>query len=231
MFISQGNKVVGTGKAWPRCSPHYRRRGCQSSGRGSQTGQALLGPDSSSDLPLAISAVPAQAQGIFGLFRAFSQPTPPAQPPQSFGYQPDPGVERPRRKARPRPKPVVVEQPEIKKPIEPKPLGELANPVPALLADSTLRPGDMVMFPDGLRVFTGKPGRSHKLTDFKPLAQAGKHLSRATRKLVAHLLPGENVAWSTDAVRTGGKLAANTDNISTTGSVSRPNKPKGSQSR
>ena len=181
-------------------------------------------------LPLAISAVPAQAQGIFGLFRAFSQPTAPA-PPQPFAYQPDPGVEQPRRKARPRPKPVVVEQLEIKKPIEPKPLGEIANPVPALLADSTLRPGDMVMFPDGLRVFTGKPGSSHKLTDFKPLAQAGKHLSRATRKLVAHLLPSENIAWNTDAVRSDGKLAANTNDISTTGSVSSPKNGKGSRPR
>ena len=116
--------------------------------------------------PFAVSAVPAQAQGIFGLFRAFSQPTAPVPPPQSFGYQPDPGFEQPRRKIRPRPKPMVVEKLEIKKPIEPKPMGEIANPVPALLADSTLRPGDMVMFPDGLRVFTGKPGGSHKLTDF-----------------------------------------------------------------
>jgi hypothetical protein len=181
--------------------------------------------------PFAMSAVPAQAQGIFGLFRAFSQPTPPAPQPQAFGYQPDPGFEQPRRKARPRPKPLVVEQLEVKKPIEPKPMGEIANPVPALLADSTLRPGDMVMFPDGLRVFTGKPGGSHKLTDFKPLAQAGKHLSRATRKLVQHLLPSENIAWNTDAVRSGGKLAANTDDVTTTGSVSSPKNWKGSRSR
>jgi hypothetical protein len=124
-----------------------------------------------------------------------------------------------------------VEQPEVKKPIEPKPPGEIANPVPALLADSTLRPGDMVMFPDGLRVFTGKPGSSHKLADFKPLAQAGKHLSRATRKLVAHLFPAENIAWNTDVVRSGGKLAANTDDVSATGSVSRPDNRKGSRSR
>jgi hypothetical protein len=182
-------------------------------------------------LPFAISAVPAQAQGIFGLFRAFSQPTPPAPTPQSFGYQPDPGLEQPRRKARSRPKPVTVEQPEIKKPIEPKPPGEIANPVPALLADSTLRPGDMVMFPDGLRVFTGKPGSSHKLADFKPLAKAGKHLSRATRKLVAHLLPAENIAWNTDAVRSGGKLAASTDDVSTTGSVKRRESRKASRLR
>jgi hypothetical protein len=124
-----------------------------------------------------------------------------------------------------------VEQLEVKKPIEPKPMGEIANPIPALLADSTLRPGDMVMFPDGLRVFTGKPGGSHKLTDFKPLAQAGKHLSRATRKLVAHLLPSENIAWNTDAVRSGGKLAANTDDVTTTGSVNSPKNRKGSRSR
>jgi hypothetical protein len=124
-----------------------------------------------------------------------------------------------------------VEQPEVKKPIEPKPLGEIANPVPALLADSTLRPGDMVMFPDGLRVFTGKPGGAHKLADFKPLAQAGKYLSRATRKLVAHLLPAENIAWNTDAVRSGGKLAANTDDVLATGSVKRPEPRKGSRSR
>ena len=116
-------------------------------------------------------------------------------------------------------------------PIEPKPPGEIANPVPALLADSTLRPGDMVMFPDGLRVFTGRPGGSHKLAYFKPLAQAGKHLSRATPKLVAHLLPAENLAWNTDAVRSGGKLAANTDDVLTMESVSSPKNRKGSRSR
>lgn len=182
-------------------------------------------------LPFAFSAVPAQAQGIFGLFRAFSQPATPSPPPQSFGYQPDPGFEQPQRKARPRPKPVAVEQPEIRKPVEPKPLGEIANPVPALLADSTLRPGDMVMFPDGLRVFTGRPGGPHKLGDFKPLAQASKSLSRATRKLVAHLLPGENIAWSTDSVRSGGKLAANTDDVGITGSIKRPDNRKGARSR
>jgi hypothetical protein len=181
--------------------------------------------------PFLISVVPAQAQGIFGLFRAFSQPAAPTPSPQPFEYRPDPALEQPRRKTRPRPKPVAVEQVEIKKPVEPRPVGEITNPVPALMADSTLRPGDMVMFPDGLRVFTGKSGGPHKLADFKPLAQAGKHLSRATRKLVAHLLPGENIAWNTDVVRSGGKLAANTDDVSTTGSVNRPINRKGSRSR
>jgi hypothetical protein len=181
-------------------------------------------------LPLAVSTVPARAQDFFGFFRASSQPV--ASPPvsQQFEYQPNPVIQ-PRRKARPRPKPVAVEQPEIKKPIVPKAAGEIANPVPALLADSTLRPGDMVMFPDSLRVFTGRPGERHKLEDFKPLAQAGKHLSRATRKLVAHLLPAENIAWNTDAVRSGGKLAVNTEGVEITGSVKQSGSRKESRAR
>jgi hypothetical protein len=51
------------------------------------------------------------------------------------------------------------------------------------------------------------------MADFKPLAQAGKHLSRATRKLVAHLVPSENPAWSMDALKSSNKLAANTDAV------------------
>jgi hypothetical protein len=182
-------------------------------------------------LPVMVGPVSAQAQGLFGFLRALTQPAAPAPAPQPFGYQPDSALEQPRRKARPRLKPVAMEQAEIKKPVEPKPVGEIPNPVPALLADNTLRPGDMVMFPDGLRVFTGKPGGPHKLADFKPLAQARKHLSRETRKLVAHLLPAENIAWSTDAVRSGGKLAANTDDVTITGSVNMPSNRKGSRSR
>ena len=36
-------------------------------------------------LPLMIGAVPAQAQGIFGFFRALSQPTAPTLPPHHSG--------------------------------------------------------------------------------------------------------------------------------------------------
>jgi len=95
------------------------------------------------------------------------------------------------------------------------------NPLPALLAGSTLQPGDLVMFPDGLRVFTGKPGGQHKLADFKPLSQAGKALPRSMRKLIAHLLPGENPAWSTAGLEAGSKLAVNTKDVAATGSVRR----------
>jgi hypothetical protein len=172
-------------------------------------------------LPLAISTVPAQAEGLLsGFFRAFSQPAAPAPPP-TFEYQPDPFADQVQHKARPRPKPVAVEQPEVKKPVEPRRPGEMDNPFPALLADSTLQPGDMVMFPDGLRVFVGRSGGQHKLADFKPLAQAGKALPRSVRKLVADLLPSQNPAWSAEGLKSGGKLAANTKDVETTGSVKR----------
>jgi len=183
-------------------------------------------------LPVVVGSVPAQAQGIFAFLQALTRPAAaPPPPPQSFGYQPDPALARPTQRARPRQKRVVLEQPEIRKPVEPKPVGEIANPVPALLADSTLRPGDMVMFPDGLRVFTGRSEGPHKLADFKPLAQAAKHLSRQTRKLVAHLLPAENVAWDTDAVKSKGMLADNTNDVSTTGSVTKPKSRKDTRAR
>jgi hypothetical protein len=171
-------------------------------------------------LPLATGAAPARAQDLFGFFRLFSRPAP-APAYQPFEYRPDAASERPRPKPRSRPRPAPAEQAVIKMPDKPKAPGEIENPFPALLADSTLQPGDMVMFPDGLRVFTGRQGGAHRLADFKPIAQAGKAVSRATRKLVADLHPGENVAWSTDRAKAGGKLAANTPDVESTGSVKR----------
>jgi len=172
-------------------------------------------------LPWVFSSVPAQAQDIFGFFRALSQPAAPAPAPQPYEFRPDPSFEQPRHTARPRRKPAPVAEAEVKKPVEPRPRGEIDNPVPALLADSTLQPGDMVMFPDGLRVFAGRAGGPHKMADFKPLSQAAKTLPKATRKLIAHLLPGENPTWSTAALKTGNKLAANVKDVETTGSVAR----------
>ena len=89
------------------------------------------------------------------------------------------------------------------------------NPVPELLADSTLQPGDMVMFPEGLRVFSGRPGNQHTLADFEPVARAGRSVSPATRKLLATLPPGSNPAWSAESL---GKHAV-VSRASTTGSV------------
>jgi hypothetical protein len=173
-------------------------------------------------LVLAIGAVPAQAQGLFDFLRGLSQPVPAAPVPQAVDAQSNSFDDRPRRKSSVQPKPAPVEVLQVKPPIEPRPLGEIDNPFPALLADSTLQPGDMVMFPDGLRVFTGRVGSRHKVSDFTPLAQAGKAVSRQTRKLVSKLRPGENVAWSTDGDWSRGKVADITKDVTTTGSVKHP---------
>lgn len=175
-------------------------------------------------LPIGLGSVPALAQDIFGFFRPFSQPAAapiPAYHAPEFRF--GPAIESPKVKprARPRAKPAPVQEVEVKKPERPRSPGESTNPVPELLADSTLRPGDMVMFPDGLRVFTGRPGDRHKMADFDPVSQAGKAVASPTRKLVVGLRPGTNTAWSADAVRSGGKLAANTRDVETTGSVRR----------
>jgi hypothetical protein len=181
-------------------------------------------------IPLTMDAAPARAQDIFGFFRAFAPPPAPVPAYEPFGYQDRPATER--RKARARPKPAPIEQAEIKKPKELRTPGEMDNPVPALLSDSTLQSGDLVMFPDGLRVFTGRAGGQHTMADFKPLAQAGKSLSRATRKLVAHLLPSENPAWSMDGLKGGSKFAANTkDVVETTGALKRASSRSGSRYR
>jgi len=180
-------------------------------------------------IPFGIIAAPARAQDIFGFFRALSQPPAPVPTYRSFEYRRSSAPERRRAKARPKLAP--VEQAEPKKPIEPRSPGDMDNPVPALMADSTLRSGDLVMFPDGLRVFTGRVGNQHTMADFKPLAQAGKHLSRATRKLVAHLVPSENPAWSMDGVKSGNKLADNSKDVATTASVKRASNRDGSRYR
>ena len=64
----------------------------------------------------------------------------------------------------------------------------------ALLADGTFRPGDMVVFPDGVRVFRGKPGSRHQLPDFVKLTDT-KRMASSDRKLwrvssSARTLPG-----------------------------------------
>ena len=165
-------------------------------------------------LPLIVSAAPAGAQDFFGLFRLFSQPVP-VPTYQPYDYRTLPQFERPF--VRRRPKPVEKDEALGKTPPVPKAPGAITNPVPELLADSTLQPGDIMMFPDGLRVFTGRAGNQHTLADFEPVARAGRTVSPATRKLLATLPPGTDPAWSAETL---GKLAV-VSRASTTGSVRR----------
>jgi hypothetical protein len=103
-------------------------------------------------------------------------------------------------------------------PLVAKPMGEVPNPVPALLADKTLRPGDIVVFPDGPRVFRGEPGERHALSDFVKVTSP-KALPPEARKVVAAMLVGRNDAWSSEAVSADRKLADARRDVDATGST------------
>jgi hypothetical protein len=187
--------------------------------------QALRLPRKRRVVPIALLVFlgtgvnPAPAQDLFGFVRLFLPPVTHAPV-----YQPQYYPELPtlKRAAPRRPKVVRVEQPPTKIPLtKPKVPGEVTNPVPELLADSTLRPGDIVMFPDGPRVFQGRSGTQHSLADFAPLSRAATPLPPSTRKLVANLRPGQNDAWRADKGLLGSKLTANIKDVETTSSLDR----------
>ena len=152
-------------------------------------------------LAVSLSSEPASAQDVFGFFRLFSAPV--AREPL---YQPHDYPDLERRTIRRLKKVVRADPPTSKIPIKPKAPGEVTNPVPELLTDSTLRRGDIVMFPEGPRVFDGQAGSKHALTDFVPVARAGSVVPSSTRKLLASLRPDSNAAWNAEK-STGGKLA------------------------
>jgi len=111
-------------------------------------------------------AEPARALGIFeALFGIRSQRFEP-----SYGYYVPPPVrrrvivKRPRLTIKLASLPPVREMPKVPK--DPVVLSD-AEIVAGLLADPTLRRGDIVVFPKGPKVFTGAPGSSHSPHDFE----------------------------------------------------------------
>jgi len=180
---------------------------------------------------LTAAAAPSQAQGLFDFLLGRPVVPAPSYTPY-YDYPPAPRVRRvhrPRRIVRTEPrellhrvKRIVRAEPPVRPkpagPIKAKPMGEVTNPVPQLMADSTLRRGDIVVFPDGPRVFIGDQGSRHSLPDFRPASQAGKVVPASTRKLLAKVEPATNAAWSTDTLNSG-KLAANAKDVESTGST------------
>ncbi|HEX2725253.1 MAG TPA: hypothetical protein VHN20_05490 [Beijerinckiaceae bacterium] len=92
------------------------------------------------------------------------------------------------------------------------------NPLIALLHDPTLRKGDIVMFPDGPRVFRGRPGARHAMSDFAAISRSD-NVARATRNALAVMPVGENNAWLA-AAAAGKQEVAGVPDVATTGSVS-----------
>ena len=163
----------------------------------------------------AIATTPAQAQSLFDVLFGRPVARAPAYEPSYYPYPSD----FDRAPVRPRPKVVRAAPPPVQMPAKPKPIGQVTNPVPELLADSTLRRGDIVVFPDGPRVFSGDHGARHSLSDFEPLSRSASLVPPSTRKLVTNLKAGTNVAWSTEKASLTGKVAANTRDVDVTGSV------------
>jgi hypothetical protein len=187
-------------------------------------------------VPLAVAlATPALSQGILEALFGFR-----SEPPPHF-YAPAPRVSpyirreyAPRRREVRRPEPIPqpkyarLPREEVRSPVQarrvplkPKPIGEVENPLPKLLTDSTLRDGDIVVFPDGPRVFRGSPGHKHQLKDF--VAITPRSVAPATRKLLAAMKIGPNDAWSQD-ISVGSKRIAAGD-VETTGSVTKRKRP------
>jgi hypothetical protein len=162
----------------------------------------------------AMGAQPAAAQSLFDVLFGRPIARAPVYEPTYYPYAPH--FERAPVRRRPK---VVRAAPPVQVPAKPKAVGQVTNPVPELLADSTLRRGDVVVFPDGPRVFNGDHGARHSLADFEPVSRAASLVPASTRKLVSNLKPSVNMAWSTDKPAAQNKLAVNTRDVETTGSV------------
>ena len=162
----------------------------------------------------AMGTQPAAAQSLFDVLFGRPMARAPVYAPSYYPYAP----EFDRAPVRRRPK-VVRAAPPVQMPAKPKAVGQVTNPVPELLADSTLRRGDIVVFPDGPRVFNGDHGTRHSLADFEPVSRAASLVPASTRTLVSNLKPSVSMAWSTDKPAAQNKLAVNTRDVETTGSV------------
>jgi hypothetical protein len=92
------------------------------------------------------------------------------------------------------------------------------NPLAALLRDPTLRYGDVVMFPDGARVFRGERGGPHSVHDFVAVT-ASREVPPVTRKALLAMPVGENSAWSSNTAAPTNKIAGQVQDVGTTGSI------------
>lgn len=96
------------------------------------------------------------------------------------------------------------------------------NPLASVLRDPTLRPGDVVVFPNGPRVFKGEPGVRHAVHDFVPVS-ASRDIPQASRKTLLAMPVAENSAWSSTTaaakVKEKDKVAGLPRDVETTGSI------------
>ena len=166
----------------------------------------------------AVATWPARAEdsGFWDVIRSMSGGGRSFAPAPWF---PQPSFRRAAPKRVARPAPQVARLPEkVPNPTPPDP-SKRPNPLVTLLSDPTLRNGDIVIFPDGPRVFRGDPGTHHATADFVQVSRA-KDMAASTRKVLAALPVGENNAWSSTAAAAKGQIAQGGPDVETTGSLS-----------
>jgi hypothetical protein len=88
------------------------------------------------------------------------------------------------------------------------------DPVAYLMHDETLRPGDAVMTPDGIRIFEGPISSHHGESDFAPLAK------------VRNIAPSSRAELAQVDVRAGEALPAETQMLAARAPVQTPVKPQ-----
>jgi hypothetical protein len=157
---------------------------------------------------MVLSIVPVHAQGFFEFFfqgqaRPYAQPAP--------AYQPDPAYspERARaarelrrlqgdktRYARLPKAAAVAPEKAAPKPVQRGAILDTPGAIKAILNDPTLRPGDIVMFPSGPRVFVGGSSKgAHRMSSFESVGDS-RLVSKGTRASLA-ALAGPGVAKRT----------------------------------
>jgi hypothetical protein len=85
------------------------------------------------------------------------------------------------------------------------PLDMKAGPVAALLKDETLRPGDIVVLPDGAHVFKGSAGKRHTMRDFEEAGRS-RLVDRQTRSRLAAMVAPVGALPASEARRVVARL-------------------------
>ena len=159
----------------------------------------------------------AHAQGLFErLFGAPRMYQPPVYYVPAPRYEPARPVEtRPERRA-----PAVSYSPPPVMPKKAKPARAMSEQevVSSILSDPTLERGDVVVFPDGPRVFKGRDRAPRKLSDFEDLSKS-RLVSKSVRQTVL-AKTGPDAATVAIADRTLAQRAPEVQDVAAMGSVS-----------
>jgi len=141
----------------------------------------------------------AQAGFLEDLFGSLFQPPPayrgygePAWGPGGFRHRAHPWKQKAGHKSAARKKIIAAAKPDTGGPQEPV----------DIMADKSLRKGDAVMTPSGIRIFVGQSGDRHEPGDFRKPAEV-KGLSKSARRALAGLEPGDSASSVSPGIVTG----------------------------